>query len=170
MQVGELEYKIGANDAEFRRVLDKSEAYAKQKSQTISQTVAVFAGNVISSAVQSATSALIQGGKAVLDYSSNLEQARIGFTSMLGSAQAADKHLKELETFAKTTPFRFHELVLASQNMQGLGHATKDILPMLTDIGDILSGSGRMDAFPQAIKALNDIKAKGRLAGDETTG
>lgn len=126
-----------------------------------------FLGNVSANAVSSATSAIQQGAAAWLTYSSNLEQARIGMTSMIGSAAKANEHIKELQNFAKTTPFEFGELVTASQKMQGVGIAAQKVIPILRDVGNALAASGRIDELPFAIKALGDIQAKGKLAGQE---
>lgn len=128
---------------------------------------AVFGGNLASQAVAKLSSELYEGASAVLSFSSALEQAKIGFETMTGSASLAQDHLKELQDFAKTTPFEFPELVEASQKMQGVGFAAKDIIPILKDVGNALSAAGRLGDMPYAIKALSDIKAKGKLAGQE---
>jgi len=118
-------------------------------------------------AITAVTVAATVGGKAVLDYSSKLEQAKIGFTTMTGSAVTAQKHLEDLQKFAATTPFRFDELVTASQQLQGVGFKSTQIIPILKDVGNALSAAGRIGDLPFAIKALGDIQAKGKLAGQE---
>lgn len=126
-----------------------------------------LAGNVAAQAVGQLVGFVKEGAAAWLDYASKIEQARIGFTTMSGSAQIAEQHLKELQTFAARTPFQFSELVEASQKMQGVGFAASDVIPILKDVGNALSAAGRIGDLPFAIKALGDIKAKGKLAGQE---
>lgn len=126
-----------------------------------------FLGSVTAQALSTVTSLVQQGASVWLDYASNLEQARIGFTTMIGSAQFAEQHLKELQKFAATTPFEFEQLVIASQKMQGVGIEAKKVIPILTDVGNALAASGRLGELDFAIKALGDIQAKGKLAGQE---
>lgn len=129
--------------------------------------VGSFVGNLGAQAVSEVTSLAKQGASAWLEYSSKLEQARIGFTTMTGSAQEADKHLKELQDFAKTTPFEFGDLVEASRKLQGVGIEANKVIPILTDVGNALAASGRIGELPEATKAISDIAAKGKLAGQE---
>ena len=74
---------------------------------------------------------------------STMQQARIGFTNMLGSADKADTMLKQLSDFAAKTPFEFPELVKSSQRMMAMGFAAKDVIPTLTAVGDAVSEPAR---------------------------
>jgi len=126
-----------------------------------------FFGNITAQAAAKAISTIQSGAGAWLEYASNLEQARIGMTTMIGSAEQANQHLKALQEFAKSTPFEFGELVQASQKMQGVGIAAEKVIPLLKDVGNALAAAGRISELPNAIKALGDIQAKGKLAGQE---
>lgn len=128
---------------------------------------AVLGGNLASRAITAVSGAALSGVGAVLDYSSKLEQATIGMTTMTGSAIDAKKHLSDLQTFAKTTPFEFGELVTASQKFQGVGIQAQKVIPILTDVGNSLAAAGRISELPFATKAIGDIVAKGRLQGQE---
>lgn len=128
---------------------------------------AVLGGNIAAQAITRLTGVVFDGGAAILDYSSKLEQARVGLTTITGSADIANAHLKDLQNFAKTTPFEFSELVTASQKLQGVGFSAQQVIPVLKDVGSALAASGRIAELPFAIKALGDIQAKGRLAGQE---
>jgi tape measure domain-containing protein len=146
-----------------------------QETKSLSRTGSIFAGSFLgfsaagaaAGAVTSITSAAKQGIGVWLDYASKVEQAKIGFTTMIGSADEAGKHLKALQDFAKATPFEFEELVTASQKMQGVGIAASKVIPLLKDVGNALAASGRLGDLPEAVKALGDIQAKGKLAGQE---
>lgn len=124
-------------------------------------------GGLAANALTQSTALFSSAGRSVLDYSSKLEQARIGLTTMTGSADIAASHLKDLQNFAKTTPFEFSELVAASQKLQGVGFSAQKVIPVLRDVGSSLAASGRISESPFAIKALGDIQAKGKLAGQE---
>lgn len=133
--------------------------------------VAGGVGGLIGGAVYAGISRLTglahSGAAAWLDYASGIEQAKIGFTTMIGSAAGAEKHLRDLQAFAASTPFQFAELVEASQKMQGVGISADRVIPILKDVGNALSAAGRIGDLPFAIKALGDIQAKGKLAGQE---
>ena len=139
----------------------------KNEISSLKLALTEFAGNLASKAVSALTSKLYEGVSALLDYSSQLEQARIGFTTMTGSAVLAQEHLKDLQDFAKTTPFEFSDLVSASQKLQGVGFEARKVIPALTDVGNALAAAGRISELPFATKALGDIQAKGKLAGQE---
>jgi tape measure domain-containing protein len=138
-----------------------------QPGTTAASFAGTAAGNLAASAISETTQLLKTGASAWLDYASNLEQARIGFTTMTGSVVTADRHLKELQDFAKKTPFEFSELVDASRKLQGVGFSAEQVIPILKDVGNSLAAAGRISELPFAIKALGDIQAKGKLAGQE---
>lgn len=99
---------------------------------------------------------------------SGLEQARIGFTTMLGSATKADAFLKKLQTFAAATPFEFPELVSASQRLIAMGVNAKDVIPYLTGIGDAVAGlGGGAEMISQVTTAIGQMSAKGKIQSDE---
>src|SRR4249919_298425 len=52
-----------------------------------------------------------------LDVASGNEQAKIGFTTMLGSAKKADAFLRQMQAFAAKTPFEFPELQKAASGL-----------------------------------------------------
>lgn len=155
---------------DFQRILNQNrtaESRASGGSFGGSIAAGVFGGSLAANAVTAVTAATVVGGKAILDYSSKLEQAKIGFETMTGSAVQAQKHLQDLQLFAAKTPFQFDELVSASQKLQGVGIEAERVIPILNDVGNSLAAAGRIGDLPFAIKALGDIQAKGRLAGQE---
>lgn len=104
--------------------------------------------------------AFSSAGEAAVGFNSKLEQARIGFTSMLGSAEKADAFLQQLQDFAKTTPFEFPELVTASQRMLAFGFEAKDVQPLLTAVGSAAAAMGSgSSGVDQITKALGQMKA-----------
>lgn len=102
-----------------------------------------------------------------LDYNDVLERSKIGFTTMMGSADKAMGHIKSLQTFAETTPFEFKGLVKNSQMLQGMGFKAEEVVPMLTAVGDALSAMGRPDALNSVLLQLGQMRAKGRVLAQE---
>lgn len=116
----------------------------------------------------SAVSEIRNAASAWVDYSSKLETTKIAFTTMLGSAQAAEDHLKELQAFALKTPFQFSELIDASQRMQALGFSASQIIPILTDVGNaVAAAGGGSERLDRVVLALSQMQSKGKVATQE---
>lgn len=114
------------------------------------------------------TSHLREGATAWIEYASKIQNARIAFTTMLGGVVDADKHLHDLQQFALETPFAFDELVDASQRMQALGFEAKEVVPLLRDVGNAVAAvGGGNERLERVIKALSDVRAKGKLQAQE---
>ena len=97
-----------------------------------------------------------------------LEQSMMAFTSMLGSTEKATAMLNSLRAFADKTPFQFMELQGAAKRMMAYGFAARDVLPMLTAVGDAasaLGGGGEM--IDRLTRALGQMQAKGKVSGEE---
>ena len=97
-----------------------------------------------------------------------LEQTKVGFTTMLGSGEAAQGMLDELRTFAASTPFQFQDLTVAASRMIAMGTAAEDVIPTLTAVGDAAAGLGLGKAGIDRITlALSQMGAKGKIGGDD---
>lgn len=105
-------------------------------------------------------------GKSIIDVGSDMEQAKVAFTTFEGSAAAASKTLKELSDFAKVTPFTFPTITEAAKRLMAYGVEANDLIPTLKNLGDISAGVGT-DKLPQLILAFGQVKARTQLAGQE---
>lgn len=94
------------------------------------------------------------------------EQTKIAFETMLGSAQAADKFIKNLSDFAKTTPFELKNLETASKQLLAYGSSADDVFVQLRALGNITAGVGT-DKLPQLILAFGQVQAATKLTGSE---
>jgi tape measure domain-containing protein len=116
--------------------------------------------------------ALVGAGAAATAYglkvASSNEQARISFTTMLGSAAKADKFLRELQRFAATTPFEFPELQKAASSLISVGVNAEDVLPIMRTLGDVTSGMGTgAEGVDRATRALQQMQAAGRITAED---
>lgn len=103
-----------------------------------------------------------------LKLASEMEQATIAFTTMLGSASKAQKFLTELTEYANKTPFELPQLRDASRRLLAYGFELKSILPMMTGIGNAASGLGLgAEGIDRITLALGQMKAKAKVSGDE---
>lgn len=160
----QLAQEVRANREAQRQI--QQAAIASQ--QRRSAMFAGAAGGVAALIGVSAISEIRNAASAWVDYSSKLENTKIAFTTMLGSAQLAEQHLKELQRFALTTPFQFGELIDASQRMQALGFNASQVIPILTDVGNaVAAAGGGSERLDRVVLALSQIQSKGKLATQE---
>ncbi len=107
-------------------------------------------------------------GLAAVKLSSDFEQARIAFSTMLGSAREGDRFLRQLADFAKRTPFQFTELQEAAKRMMALGFESKQVIPTLRIIGDAVAGLGSgSEGINRITLALGQMQAKGKVTAEE---
>ena len=116
-------------------------------------------------AITEVTGAATAWGMSAIKAAGDFQQTEISFKTMLGSGREAQKFLKELADFAAATPFSFNDLTAASQKMLAMGFASKEIIPMLTSIGDASAGSA--DKIQRITLALGQMNMKGRVTGEE---
>jgi hypothetical protein len=103
---------------------------------------ASFAGNIAANAVGKALNLIQEGFRKSVEAAKSLEVIEVQFRTMLGSAQAAQKQLQELQDFAATTPFQLPGLAVATRQLLSFGVAQEDIVPTLRKIGDLAAGTG----------------------------
>jgi tape measure domain-containing protein len=98
----------------------------------------------------------------------NLETAEIGFTRLLGSGKKARVFLGELKSFAARTPFELPGLVDASRALVGAGVAAKNVIPILTALGDASGALGLdQERFGRVMTAVTQVMNKGKLQAEE---
>lgn len=154
--------------AEARRAEQQIQREAQESQRRRSAFFAGIAGGATALIGVSAINEIRQGASAWLDYSSKLETTRIAFIQMLGSEQAAEQHLRELQAFALKTPFQFADLIDASQRMQALGFNAQQVIPILTDVGNaVAAAGGGAERLDRVTLALSQMQSKGKVATQE---
>ncbi|MDI6872283.1 MAG: tape measure protein [Bacillota bacterium] len=97
-----------------------------------------------------------------------MEQAQIGFTTMLKSAEKAKQFMADLVRFAVVTPFELPQLRDAANLLLAFQFRGEEIIPMLTSIGNAAAGLGRgAEGIQRIVIALGQIKAKSRVQAQE---
>ena len=115
-----------------------------------------------------AAGAIAGGVMKPLDLAGDMEQTRIAFETMLGSAQKARSFIRDMEKFAATTPFDFPELQESAKLMMAFGFSAEKILPVLRTIGDTAAGLGAgSEGIQRMVRALGQMQAKGRIQAEE---
>lgn len=178
LEIAKLETVFTGNtrdvDSAFDRVERRAQAHVNKVNQTLgslkslSSFAAGAAGGIAASLGLGAIGSLKDASSAILEYSANLEQTKIAFTTLMKSSDEAQAHLKELEKFAAETPFEFPELTQASRRFQNMGLNAKQVIPLLRAVGDaVAAAGGGSEQIDGVSKGLSDIIAKGRVQNEE---
>lgn len=142
---------------ELRKSIEKTKEAIKPAAEASTQ----FAIGVAAAATAVGTF-----GLSALKAAAGAEQTRVAFTTMLGSAQDAQRMYSDLVAFAAKTPFNLTGVEQAAKQLLAYGFEQEDIIPNLTNLGNIASGVG-MDKLPNLILAFGQVKAATRLTGME---
>ena len=102
---------------------------------------------------------LLALGGAGVKMAGDLEKATASFTTLLGSAEAAQQTLGELKAFAADTPFEFPEIQDAAKKLLAFNTPAKDLKETLRQLGDISAG---IDA---PIGEIAELFGKARVQG-----
>lgn len=110
----------------------------------------------------------IAAGAVGLNTAADMEQANVAFTTMLGSAEAAKTHMRELADFSAKTPFELKGVISMSRQLQGMGFAADEVKPLMTAVGDSVAamGGGAVE-LERVTRALGQMKAKGKVSAEE---
>lgn len=103
-----------------------------------------------------------------LKVASEFEQAEIAFTTMLGSAEKAQKFIEEMNRFAIETPFDLAGVQDAAKRMLAFGFKQEQIIPYLTAIGNAAAGlGGGTDLIDRISLAIGQMQAKSKVSAEE---
>ena len=95
-----------------------------------------------------------------------MEQVALAFETMTGSAEKAQKLIKDITDFAAKTPFELTGLINSSKQLLAFGIDAEDIIEVMTNLGNVSAGIGR-DKLPTLIRAFGKIRTKGRATMEE---
>ena len=97
-----------------------------------------------------------------------LEQLRIGYTTLLGSAEKAEQFIRKLYDFAARTPFEISGLMKQTQLLLALGFQAQQVIPVLSAVGDAVAALGGNAALmDRVVLALGQIRSKGKVSAEE---
>ncbi len=151
---------IGADITEFEKSLEDASKSMEKLGKRLTDI-----GKDLSLYV---TAPLAGIGAAAIKMAADMEQSRIAFTTLLGSAEKAGKFLSELADFASKTPFEFVGLQETAKRLMALGFEAKDVIPVMTAVGDAVAGlGGGQEKIDRVTLALGQMKAKGKVSAQE---
>lgn len=160
LSVGDLVGYLRLDDDQYQRTLRKADGDASSFASRMGR------GLTIAGAAFGALG--VAGGSMGIKTAAGMEQAKIAFTTMLGSAEKADTFLKDLAAFAAKTPFEFPELQTAASSLISAGIEADKVIPIMTTLGDVTSGMGTgSEGVQRATVALQQMSAAGRITGED---
>lgn len=133
-------------------------------------TLGSVAANAITGAISNIAGAMASAGGATLNLASRLEQARIGFTTMLGSVEKADQFIGQLQQKAESTAFNFPGLQQTAQSFLAMGISAQNVIPIIDDVSNALSAAGHggdTEALQRVGASLSEIAAQGKITAEQ---
>ena len=139
------------------------------------ETTASKFGAVGKAALVGFTVAAVAAGVAITKLASSsikaaaeFEQTQVAFTTLLGSAEAAEDKLKELSDFAKATPFTLQGVEKSARQLLAVGFEADELIPTLRNVGDVAAGLGLgEEGLQRLILNLGQVRTQGKLTGRE---
>lgn len=115
--------------------------------------------------------AAVAGGAAVnagimqpIQMADTIENAKIGFETLLGDAELAAKKMDEIKQFAAKTPFDTMGVVSNVQQMLNSGWDVNKVMSDMEIIGNAASATGNStEGFSRIITAINQMRMSGKV-------
>jgi tape measure domain-containing protein len=109
---------------------------------------------------------VIQYGREVLKVANTQEQFNIALNTMVGTKAKADQVIAQGIALATNSPFTITQVQEGTKQLLAMGFSADEVIDKLEILGNIGAGVGT-DKLPQLTLALGQVKAAGRLTGQE---
>lgn len=142
---------------------DAASGSSKSLAGAIAQgTIMAGVFSKLGSAALSAAEGFISSG---IEYNAQIEKYTTGFTNMLGSAEAAQQVMSQIQEDAAKTPFDVESLTKANQYLISAGENASYARSTILALGDAVSAtSGGNDALSRMAANLQQIKNVGKAS------
>lgn len=127
-----------------------------------------IAASAAAAAIVAVTVAAGALGKAAVEAAASRQDLLLSFEILLKSKDAAAELVGQMQRLADTTPLETAGIAEASRLLLAMRFDVKDIVPMVTKMGDamVVSGKGQEGLMRLAL-VLGQIKSAGRLLGQD---
>lgn len=163
--IGALVVRIEANLKDFEKSINTMEEKTKGFGSVLTNALSFAGGLGIVKGVEKIVDGLKSGVQMGIEFDSTMQQNKIAFETMLGSAEKANTLLGELSTLAASTPFEFPELASSAKALAAFGVEASDIPKKLKEIGDISAGVGAN--VGELAEIYGKAKTQGRLFAED---
>lgn len=139
-EVSNLEKALKRTNSGLVNFESKIESSGKSMASAIAQgTVMAGIFSKLGSAALSAAEGFISSG---IEYNAQIEKYTTGLTNMLGSAEAAQQAMENIQQDAARTPFNVDSLVSANQYLISAGENASYARKTIMALGDAVSATG----------------------------
>jgi len=166
VELANMYVKIASDDAKFSQGI--KQARVQLEGLKGRMEAAEASSKKLAAGLAVIGTALMAAGLKSIKMAGDLEQTRIAFTTMLGSAEAADDFIRQLYDFAAKTPFEIEGLTTAARQLLAFGFESQQIIPMMESIGNAVSGlGGGAFEIERVTRAIGQMQAKGKVSAEE---
>ncbi len=159
--------KVGTDATTVEKNIKKAASGVKSFSDQCTKMSDAISGITkleVASMFASVAGNILSAGTACVQAAAQMRQYEIAFQTMLNSTEEGTKMLRDLQQFAAETPFDVPGVVSAGQQLMAFGFQAKEIIPMLTSLGDAASGLGMgSDGVSRLAYALGQMQTSGKL-------
>jgi len=101
------------------------------------------------------------GLTAIVKSGAELQTLKVGFRSIMGSAEGAADMVEKLNKFTASTPFRLQEVATSARQLIAVGVGVDDLNDRMGMLGDIAAASG--NSISDIAAAFSKVQAKGKV-------
>lgn len=165
MSLFNLYAKLSLDSSAYDRGVKEATASGKSLASTLGKGLA-SAAKIGAAAIATVGAGLVALGRIGVNYNAQIESYTMGLTTLLGTAEEANKVIKNIKEDAAKTPFDVAGLVQANQLLIGAGVSAENARETILALGDAVSATGggndelsRMAANLQQIKNVGVASA-----------
>lgn len=165
MSLFNLYAKLSLDSSAYDRGVKEATASGKSLASTLGKGLA-SAAKIGAAAIATVSAGLVALGRIGVNYNAQIESYTMGLTTLLGTAEEANKVIKNIKEDAAKTPFDVAGLVQANQLLIGAGVSAENARETILALGDAVSATGggndelsRMAANLQQIKNVGVASA-----------
>lgn len=170
---GSIVWDLSVNDNTFTSDLNKARAAANAAADDIDKSgkkvetsfdKAAGASKAFALGLAAVGVAIGAGVGFGVKMAAEIETARQGFVTLLGSTQAADAAISQIKKDAIATPFNFTDLVKANQQLTSVTKNSQQSEGVLLNVGKALAAAGKgSDSLNNIIANLQQIGNTGKI-------
>src|SRR5690625_498974 len=151
-------------DRQFQKHRSDLNAYAGESERQIGRVGRAWDGLKTKIAAALSTAAIGMFVRSLVRVNSALEQTQVRFETLLGSASAANRMIRDLYALSARTPFEFEGLADAAQALLGFGANADEVVDHLQLLGDVAAGTG--GSLERMADIYGRAMVRGRMTGN----
>lgn len=142
-------------------------AMIKSFNRSLSDTVNITRGIIISQAFYAAVGAIQDATSALWDFNKELDYAQVTYSALFGDTQLASNFMSVLQEHAIETIFDYQDLAGISKKLLAYGIEYKNLMFVMEGLTNLGTMSGDPAALDRIALALGQIYTKGKLSAEE---